>query len=745
MKLTLRKYHILSLCIATSIIGCKSNQDSSVANDVNIQNNNNYASLVNTTIGSKGKGVSDTELQFEAGFTFPGAMYPFGMVQFTPTFFAADKGFVVNQLSGAGCPNMGNFPTLPITGNLQNSPNNMKGLNPSSTIKKAVAGFYEAELNNGVIADLTVTKRTGMARFTFSKNDKMGTVLIGSGINANKMSNAKITITGPNSCEGYADGGSFCGSPTGYMIYFIAEFDQDAATSGTWEGNQLHNGATVGKGENSGAFFTFNVSENKPVQYKFAISYVSLANAKENLKAENPDFDFDKTKNETMNVWNSYLSRIEVTGGTNDERTQFYTHLYHSLVHPSIFNDVNGEYIGADNKIYKADGYDYYTALSNWDTYRSQTQLISLLAPKVTSDIVTSHLKFAEHSGGGLPRWVLANFATGIMQGDPSAIVIANAYAFGAQDFNKKQALEIMRRGAEVPGTKTQQVTTRPFLEQYLDKGYIYGGMGASIALEYTSADFAIGQFALQAFQDHTLYKTYKKRAQNWKHLYNSKTTWLNSKFEDGSWKPQGDDWREATYKNYFWMVPYNLTSLIDTIGGKRVAESRLDTLFTKLNATYYQDWFAAGNEPDFQIPWTYNWTGSPYKTQAIVRRILHESYQNTANGLPGNDDLGAMGAWYVFADLGLYPMIPGVGGFSISSPVFSKIKIHLDHDKTLQITGGSNEKTYITALKFDGKDWNNTWISYDELKNGGELSFQLSDQPNKTWGTKTPPPSFDH
>ncbi|MBC9796422.1 GH92 family glycosyl hydrolase [Sinomicrobium weinanense] len=744
MKTKNVQYHILGLCLTLILGSCNPQNPSPGKSGANSIEKVNYAALVNTTIGSEGKGVSKTELQFEAGFTFPGAMYPFGMVQFTPTFFVPDQGFVVNQLSGAGCPNMGNFPTLPLSGVLESSPGDMRGLNPSDTIKKAVAGYYRTALNSGVVAELTVTERTGMARFNYPEGDKKGTVVIGSGINANKMNRAQITITGPDSCEGYADGGSFCGAATGYTVYFVAEFDQKAVISGTWEKEKLHEGSTSAAGAHSGAYFTFDVSSGKPVQYKFGISYVSLENARENLHTENPGFDFDKTKSETTQAWNSYLSKIEVFGGTHDQRTQFYTHLYHALGHPSVFNDVNGEYVGSDHKIHKAEGYTYYTALSNWDTYRSQTQLIALLAPEVTSDIITSHLKFAERCGGGLPRWVLADFATGIMQGDPSAALIANAYAFGARDFDSKKALEIMRKGAEVPGIKTQDIITRPFLEQYLNKGYIYDHMGASIALEYTSSDFAIGQFALQTFGDKALYKKYLRRSRNWKKLYNPGTTWLNSRFEDGSWKPRGDDWREATYKNYFWMVPYNLKGLIDTIGGQEIAENRLDSLFVKLNATYYDDWFAAGNEPDFQVPWTYNWTGSPYKTQSIVRKILKESYQNKANGLPGNDDLGAMGAWYVFANLGLYPVIPGVGGFSVNSPVFPEIKVHLGHDKILHITGGADSKSYITSLELNGKDWNNTWISYEDIKNGGELKFNLSEKPDKTWGTTAEPPSFN-
>jgi len=699
----------------------------------------NYAEKVNALIGNKGKGVSKTELQFEAGFTSPGPKYPFGMVQFTPTFFAPQKGFVVNQLSGAGCPNMGNFPTLPLTGELEKSPNGMDGFKPSMTTLKSIAGFYQVKVNE-IDCQLTVTKRTGMAQFGFPTGESRGTIVIGSGINATKMRDANIRITGPNNCEGYADGGSFCGSPTPYKVYFVAQFDRNASSSGTWAGEKLMAASDTASGPNSGAYFTFDLSAGNTINYKFGISYVSLQNARENLAKENPGFDFKQVVAQTNKAWNNYLGKIEVSGGSEDRSTQFYTHLYHSLIHPSVFSDVNGEYMGSDNKVYKANGFDYYTAFSNWDTYRTQTQLLSIIAPRETSDIVTSHLLFAERSGGSFPRWVMANFETGIMQGDPTSILVANAYAFGSKKFDTRKALAIMRKGAEVPGSKSQQIETRPYLTQYLEKGY----MNASMQLEYTSADFAIGQFAFQAFNNNELYQKYLQRAQYWKNLYNPATTWLNSRNADGSWKKFNEDWREATYNSYFWMVPYNLKSLIDAIGGKKAAEKRLDSLFTKLNATYYQNWFAAGNEPDFQAPWSYNWAGAPYKTQALVHRIIQEQYSNRENGLPGNDDLGAMGAWYVFANMGVFPMIPGYGGFSFNSPSFSNIVIHLNGGKKLRITGGSETKPFVQKLTVNGKLWNSTWISWKNLNQGGQLQFTLSDKPNFSWGKGEEPPSFD-
>lgn len=701
----------------------------------------NYAAKVNTLIGSKGKGADKSESYLEAGYTFPGAMYPFGMVQFTPTFFNPEKGFVVNQMSGAGCEHMGNFPVLPLAGELTTSPDDMKHLDPQYQVKQASAGYYHAQLgSNNVDCELTVTPRTGMARFTFPASERKGTVVIGSGINATKLEHASIKIIASDRCEGFADGGSFCGSVSAFRVYFVAEFDEPALTTGTWKNKAIAKNTSAATGENSGAYFTFDVSKYKSIQYKFAISYVSLENARENLHRENTAWNFDAVKHIAVAQWNKYLSRIAVSGGTDDHTTQFYTHLYHAFAHPNICNDVSGEYVGADNKVHKTTGQDYYTAFSNWDTYRTQGQLLAMLAPAETSAMINSLITFAKQSGGGFPRWVMANTETGIMQGDPTSILVANAYAFGADQFDKAAALKIMRQGAEVPGTKSQLIETRPYLQQYLTKNYMH----ASMQLEYASADFAIGQFAKQAFNDQALYQKYLKQSQSWKNLYNPATTWLNSRNEDGTWKKYDEDWREASYKNYFWMVPHNLAGLIDTMGGKQAAEARLDSFFFKLNAAYGQEWFAAGNEPDFEVPWVYNWTGAPYKTSEVVRRIINEQYSNRANGLPGNDDLGAMGAFYVFANIGMYPMVPGVGGFSLSSPQFPEVRLHLKKGTVVINAPGAGSKGYIQSLLLNGEPYNNTWLPWAAMRNGGKLSFKLAEQANKNWGIGIVPPSFN-
>ena len=534
----------------------------------------NYSRQVNTLIGTKGVGLT-------SGYLYPGATYPYGMVQFTPSYFSKRSGFVINQLSGGGCEHMGNFPTFPVKGKLKMSPDNILNYRINISEEKGHAGYYEAMVQEDIKAKLTVTERTGMASYEYPADQQYGTVIIGGGISATPIEQAAIVITAPNKCEGYAEGGNFCGLRTPYKVYFVAEFDTDALESGTWKRNELKPNTTFAEGEYSGVYFTFDVNKKKNIQYKIGVSYVSVENARENLKAENTGWDFLQIQNQAESKWNHYLGKIEVEGTNPDRTTQFYTHLYRSFIHPNVCSDVNGEYMGADFKVHKSRS-KHYTSFSNWDTYRTQIQLLSILDPEVVSDIVISHQLFAEEAGGAFPRWVMANIETGVMQGDPTPILISNAYAFGARNYDPKPIFKTMRKGAEEPGAMSQEVEARPGLKQYLDKGYY----NASIQLEYTSADFAIAQFALHAVGDEFASWRYFHFARSWKNLYNPETGWLQSRNPDGSWKPLTEDFRESTYKNYFWMVPYDIAGLIEIIGGKAAAEKRLDEFFT--NAAFY-------------------------------------------------------------------------------------------------------------------------------------------------------------
>ena len=684
----------------------------------------NYAQMVDTRIGSKGNGLS-------CGFTYIGASYPFGMMQFTPSFFSPQKGIVVNQMSGSGCPHMGNLPVLPISGKVTKSPKNMEDFPTYKGIREATAGCLSLQMKDDVICDVTVSKRSGIARFIFPVDKKEGTILIGAGVSSTTLSNAYIKITSPSSCEGYAEGGDFCGYKTDYRIFFAAEFNHKAKEYGTWKGNSIREDRKQIGGVQSGGYFTFDTEQSASVEYKIAISYVSVENAKENLRMDNENRNYQQVLSDTRHEWNKQLGKIEVHSDNPDKLTQFYTHWYHTLIHPNIFNDINGEYIGADFAVHKVTfGREYYTTFSGWDTYRTQCQLLAMFYPQEASEMLKSAIEFAEHDGGN-GRWIAANIETGVMHGDPMPIIIANTYAFGAQNFDIQTAYKHMKRGACTPGTYSQNVEVRPGLSNYIEKGI----ENASLCLEYVSSDYAIGQFALQAMKNKKEASFFMKRSLNWKNLYDPSTRWLRSRHNhDLNWKHPDHDWREATKENYFWMVPHNLETLIDTIGGKKAASNRLDSLFVRLDAGYDDHYFAAGNEPDFQVPWIYNWTDRPYKTSETVHRILNEMYTSKADGMPGNDDCGSMGSWYVFASIGLYPMIPGIAGFSVSLPYFNDITLHFPKGK-LKIKGGDFSKSYINGMKINEVKSNKTWIDWAEIVNGGFFEFKADNKANKKWG----------
>ena len=689
-----------------------------------------YYNYVDTKIGSKGTGLA-------CGYNFVGPTYPFGMVQFTPSFFSPNRGFVITQLNGAGCSNMGNFPILPISGKLNVSPNDMNGYEKYEKIRNSTAGYLSLSMKDNIDVDLTVSKRSGVAKFDFSES-ALGTLVVGSGINSSestKIKDAYIKITSPNSVEGYTQGGDFCGTEINYKIFFAAEFSHDAIECGTWKDKKIFQKKLM-KGKNSGAYFTFNTSIDKDIVYQIAISFVSIENAKENLRSEKQFADFDFCKKETQKIWDKNLSKIIIKSNSKDKLTQFYTHLYHSMIHPNIVSDINGEYMGADYNIKRVEkGRDHYSSFSVWDTYRTQGQLVAILFPKESSDMMESLVNFAKEAGG-YGRWILANIETGIMQGDPTPILISNSYAFGGDDFDVESAYKYMKKGALQLRLKSQKQEIRPYLNEYINYGHTF----ASMSLEYCSSDFAIAQFAKNAMSNNVDYLFFKKRSQNWKNLYNPKTKWLNSRYPNGVWKDKTHDWREGTFKNYFWMVPHNLSTLIDTIGGNDFAEKRLDSLFTRLDADYHQDWFAAGNEPDFQVPWIYNWIKKEQKTNDVINRIIDEMYSSEEDGLPGNDDLGTMGAWYVFASLGLYPLIPGVGGFSTNIPQFVESKITLGNGNILNISKDDANGKFLNKMELNKVPLESSWVSWSKIKLGGEMKFFTSNSISKNNFTKEPP-----
>ncbi|HEX8774148.1 MAG TPA: GH92 family glycosyl hydrolase [Pyrinomonadaceae bacterium] len=746
----------------------------------------NPAQYVNPFIGTANAPFKDYLGGNGSGNTFPGATMPFGMIQWSPdtekgfgkdergSYLYADtaiRGFSLTHLSGPGCPVFGDVPFMPIVGQVRVSPASEPDAylaKFSHAKEKASPGYYEVALETGVEVKLSVTERTGLGTFTYPSSTD-ATMLVNAGRNATGVTDAEVELTSDRQLSGSVTSGGFCGTRNKYRLYFVAEFDRPFKATGIWEESKLVPGSRRVKGARTGAYVTFDTTADRDLGMRVGISYVSTRNALANLRAENPGWDVEEARGRAQAGWNEALGRIEVSGGTTAEKQVFYTALYHTLLHPNLFSDANGEYIGFDDRLHKARGYRHYTNFSGWDIYRSESPLIAFLFPKEASDMAQSLVGDAEQ-GGGLPIWPVANDESGAMYGDPAVPIIASTYALGARDFDTRAALRAMIKGATDPETKSKTYPERPGLADFLKYGYIpmeqKGLRGSpSVALEYEIADFSLAQFA-RAHGDMETYAAMMRRAQWWTKIFDPERRYIRGRWADGSWLPGFDfkamlydknlPWRPESHKSYVegnavqytWMIPHNMRALFDRIGGNEAVIKRLDSFFTELNAGPDRPYFFIGNEPVFAVPWAYNYAGQPWKTQAITRRALLELFTATPGGIPGNDDLGATSAWIVFAAMGLYPIIPGVGGFSINSPLFPAITVRLKDGRRLKITGeGATARApYVQELRLNGKPYDSTWLPYEVIAKGATLQFKLGSTPNTRWATapSAAPPSFN-
>jgi predicted alpha-1,2-mannosidase len=743
------------------------------------------AQYVNPFVGTGHSPLPDLLGGNASGNTFPGATLPFGMVQWSPdtensfgpedrgSYQYADtriRGFSLTHLSGPGCHIFADAPFMPVVGEIDRSP----ATNPNAYLasfshnnESASPGYYEVALDTGVRVQLTATARTGFGSFTFPAIEH-ATLLINVGRNASGVSEAEFRFRDPQTLTGSLASGGFCGARNKYRLYFAIEFNRPAASFGAWKGDVVAPGLRAVKAAQSGAFVSFDTTSNRRVQVRVGLSYVSAANAVRNLRAENAGWDFATVRARARARWHEALSHIEVQGGTLTERQVFYTALYHTLLHPTIFSDASGEYMGFDNRVHREQGRTQYTNFSGWDIYRSELPLLAWLFPHEASDMMQSLVRDAQQ-GGGLPLWPVANDESGAMVGDPSTVMLASAYSFGARAFDTRAALAAMIKGATHPDTKSKSYPARNGLADYLQYGYIpmeqVGLRGSpSVALEYEIADFALAQFA-RAHGDMATYRTMMRRAQWWTKLFDPQTRYIRGRWADGSWLPGFDfdakhydpklPWRPESHKSYVegnatqytWLVPHNMRGLFDRIGGNEAVVKRLDSFFTELNAGPNRPYFFIGNEPVFAVPWAYDFAGQPWKTQAITRRALTELFTNTPGGIPGNDDLGATSSWIVFAAVGLYPAIPGVGGFALNSPLFPRITVRPGAGRQLEIIGaGASAATpYVQELRLNGRRYDSTWLPYEKIAGGGPLSFKLGRTPNTRWATapNAAPPAF--
>jgi predicted alpha-1,2-mannosidase len=774
------------------------------------------AELVNPLIGTT-----------NGGNVFPGAVVPFGMLQFSPEAsplpgkkapiaapggyeYRADaiRGFSLTNVEGWGCAGAsGDVPLMPITQDVTTSPSSdfrhAYASKFSHANETAKAGHYHVALDNGVTVDLTAALHSGAARFAFPAG-KPANVLVRVSDSEVGSEDAKVAVDMVHArVSGEVTSGNFCGyineadRRSYYTLYFVAEFDQPFASTGAWHDGSVEKGGTHAQGgtgygpkgfpeagKGSGAWVGF-AKGTRDVNVRVGISYVSVANAQANLDAETPKGTrFESVRDKAVAAWNERLSHIDVQGGTPDQRTVFYTALYHALMHPNVFSDVNGEYRGFDGKTHRVTGNQkaQYANFSGWDVYRSQLPLVAWLEPKTASDIAQSLYNQAQQNGGVWDRWTHNNGGTHVMNGDPAAPSVAGIYAFGGRDFDAKGALASLVHAADHPtaldtshdGCEVECVGQRPGLDSWLKLHYIPVGAPAwgpaADTLETVAAEFGISALAGRLGDKDTAAR-FLERAQYWRNLFDPKATpeggYIRNRNADGSWALVKDDEKEAPHAftpstedgfvegsaaQYVWMVPFNVGGLFDAMGGRAKARKRLDAFFYQPDGSFAVTKSGPlhaelDNEPSIGTPWLYNYAGQPWKTQELVRRVLDTIWLNAPNGIPGNDDLGEMSSWYVFAALGVYPAIPGRAELVVGSPIFTRAVVHREGgDVMIEAPNAGPGKPYVTALKADGKASPRAWLPESFALKGGKLEFDLSDKPNKNWATKeaNAPPSFD-
>jgi predicted alpha-1,2-mannosidase len=725
------------------------------------------AGYVNPLIGTKPAPNSSYGFGFDTGDVYPGAVAPHGILAWSPDttsgipggYWYPDntiKGFSLNHFSGRGCRYEGDIPFMPVSGPVTSSP----VTNPSafqSTFSHsnefASPGYYQVSLNSGVKVALGATTRTGIGQFTYPSSASASSMIINAGGSARGDENATVSIDPATSTvTGSATASVGCASET-YTVYFTVHFDHSFTKYGTWKGGTLTDGSAWASGPQSGAFLSFNTSNGKPVTARTALSYVSVANAELNLDTENPGWSLSSVAEHARAAWNKALSVIQVSGGGIANETMFYTELYHFLIEPAAFNDVNGQYIGFDNKIHTVlAGHTQYANITTWDGYRSFIGLLALLEPGEASDVITSMLNDAAQGGPGLPRWEQANSNSAGMVGDDPDPYIATAYAFGAHGFDTSAALHAVDLGGSVPTTTSGGQLVRANDQQWMSGHYVPGT--ASVSLEYGVDDFSIAAFA-NALGNTALYNKYMPRAQNWEYTFNPATNFAEPKDSAGAFpanfSPTSDTgMTEGDSYQYTPMVPFNLAGLTAAFGGSAAYTRYLEQLYASpsvANSGPNGTGAYVGNEPSEEIPWELDYTGAPEQAQGAIRSVITNDYTPTPGGLPGNDDGGALSSWYVWAAIGMYPETPGVGTLALGSPLFPHTEITLGNGKvlTLNANGNTDSTPYIHSMTVNGVSWSRAYLPLSAINGGGTIGYSLSSTPDNSWasGPHAAPPSF--
>ena len=705
--------------------------------------------------------------------THPGAVVPHGMMAAVPfnvtgselNRFDKDNrwwstpydirnkysvGFAHGALSGVGCPELGAIITMATTG-APEADRTKRGSTYSHEM--ATPGYYATNFDQfAVRAEVTATKRASVERYTFAEGGEAN-IIVDLGTALSNESGAMLRRVSDTEIEGMRLLGTFCYTNQAvFPIYFVVRISHPAkeisywklqpemtGIEAAWSGDSgeyklYKNYAREIMGDDIGAIFSLgNLEPDAEVIVKVGISYVSMENARKNLDAEVGTSTFDEVRTKAKSEWNETLGRIRVEGGTEEERTIFYTALYHALLHPNIISDVNGEYPAMESGAVGVADYERYTVFSLWDTYRNLHQLMTLAYPDEQTDMIRSMVGMAKE-WGWLPRWELYGRETFTMEGDPAIPVIVDSYLKGLRDFDIDAAYEAMKRSATTPGRDN---AIRRDIDPYLELGYIPVGLFAqdmsgdnsvSHALEYYVADNALATLAEER-GDKEFAKILRERAKGWKHYYSKADGAMRPIGEDGKYIGEFDPaaganfsnttgFHEGSSWNYTFFVPHDIEGLIKAMGGKQRFVEKLQWVFD--NGHYDPT-----NEPDIAYPYLFSRIkGEEWRTQQLVKRLLDENYSTTPDGLPGNDDTGTMSAWALFSMMGLYPDCPGEPYYTITTPRFERVEIDTAHGTVVITTEGEGD--YIEGMTLGGKALTSYRISHDDLMKQKELNIKL-------------------
>lgn len=728
------------------------------------------------------------------GHTFPGACVPFGAVQLSPDtdtiphnvngvyqkrayeycagYRHGDKtivGFSHTHFSGTGHSDLGDILVMPSVGDVKLNPGTADDPDCgyrsrfSHESESASPGYYAVTLDDtGVRAELTVTARTGVHRYTFPENaDGHVVVDLAHGIYnydgkvlwSTLRVESDTLITGYRITNGWAR--------TNYT-YFAISFSQPVADygyedrapipyNGFWRRFDVNSNFPEIAGRKVAAYFHFDTRRERELVVKVALSAVSTEGAVANLRAEAAGRSFDEIAAAARKAWNDNMGAFEVEG-TEDQRTMFYTSLYHTMINPSVYMDVDGSYRGVDHNIHHADGFTNYTVFSLWDTYRAEHPFLNLFFPQRNADMVRSMIAHCDQSVHHmLPVWSHMGNENWCMSGYHAVSVLSDAVATG-NFADSRAALDAMLSTSTVPYYEG--------VAEYMELGYVpldRSATAASTTLEYSYDDWTIYRTALAA-GDNATAERYRRRALNYRNIFDRETGFARPRYADGSFKADfdplqtyGEGFIEGNSWNFSFHAPHDVCGLVALMGGDRAFTARLDSLFSMhLPERYYEHneditadcllgGYVHGNEPSHHVPYLYAWTSQPWKTQYWMREILDRMYRNDIDGLSGNDDCGQMSAWYIFSVMGFYPVCPGSGEYVLGAPYLPLVKVALPNGRTLEIRaeGVDDRHRYVREMRVNGERWTKNYVTYDDIMRGGVWEFRMSASPDRRRGTQ--------